>query len=677
MQTLAWYLQRLSSMSGSEVAWRVRSLVRDRVDRVRISRGAFRSGLTSERYEGPAPEPAFRLCDVPPGIWATGGLSDRVVVWRQGLLSRADAILAHRLSFFNLEDQFLGDPIDWHRDHESGTAAPRDLSDTVDYRDFRVTGDAKVVWEPNRHHQLVVLARAYRATGDVRYAAGLANQLDSWIEANPFGFGMNWRSPLELAIRLINWVWAIDLIRESGFVAGPFRARVMHAVELLLWEIDRKYSRGSSANNHRIGEAAGVFIASSYFAEVPGAARLRERSRRILEEEIVAQTYEDGCNREQALGYHAFVLQFFLVAGVVARRSGRQLSSRYWDVLQSMMAFVAALAEGGGTPPMFGDADDGNVIDLGPGQATDCSWTLAAGAVVFARPDFKSASTTGTESVFWLLGPDGLAAFDAISTETDRTLESRAFPHSGYYLLQCGHVNRPDAVSVLFDCGELGFGAIAAHGHADALNLTVRAYGRDVLVDPGTYDYFSHPQWRSYFRGTTAHNTVTVDGQDQSTMRGPFLWGPRAAARCTAWEVSADAIVAAGEHDGYLRLSDPVRHRRTLHLSPGQRTLTIRDELVASGHHAVTLAFHFGELCVVRHAGGNLVEVELDGHGAHLELDSRLALQIVRGRDQPIGGWISRGYHRKTPTTTVFCTAAAQGGSTFVSRLVLDPPVTP
>ena len=89
---------------------------------------------------------------------------------------------------------------------------------------------------------------------------------------------------------------------------------------------------------------------------------------------------------------------------------------------------------------------------------------------------------------------------------------------------------------MVFDCGELGFKAIAAHGHADALSFTLRAFGSDVFVDPGTYDYFSYSAWRAYFRSTSAHNTLAVDGRDQSVMLGPFLWGARAQARCIAWE---------------------------------------------------------------------------------------------------------------------------------------------
>lgn len=83
-------------------------------------------------------------------------------------------------------------------------------------------------------------------------------------------------------------VWAVDLIREAGLVKGMLQARLRKPAYLHLWEITRKYSRGSSANNHRIGEAAGVFIASSYFPDLDHDGRWQRESRQILDEEIIA-----------------------------------------------------------------------------------------------------------------------------------------------------------------------------------------------------------------------------------------------------------------------------------------------------------------------------------------------------------------------------------------------------
>jgi len=667
MQTVSWYVKRLQAMSADEMAWRARSAARDLTDRARIPLKLYPSVvLTVSEARGPAP---LQLCAVPTGAWLSLAPGDPAVQWRARLTARADRIATHRLSWFDLHDVDLGDPIDWNREFACGRSTPKTLSQSIDYRDFTVTGDAKVSWEPSRHHQLVVLGRAYRATGRREYASAVVEQIDSWIAQCPFGYGMQWRSPLELAIRVINWTWAIDLIADSGALNEAFQTRLMQSVMLHVWDIARKYSRGSSANNHRIGEACGVFAAASYFPTLPGAAALRDESFAILSAEIGAQTYESGATREQVIAERLFALQFFLAAGVVARRSGRDFAPAYWSRLQRMFAFVRALAEGG-PPPLSGDGDDGYVLDLGD-SVSDLESVMQMETALFGG-EAVSGHAPRAESVYWLLGDsNGLGVSNVARLPAARALESTAFADAGYYLLQWGTPDSADRVSVVFDCGELGFGSLAAHGHADALSVMVRAGGVDLLVDPGTYDYFSFPAWRQYFRSTRAHNTVTIDGRDQSDQLGSFLWGRRANARCLAWKPRDGGGRVDGEHDGYAGLADTVTCRRAIDLDRDSRTLTITDEIAARDIHEIALHFHLADHCEARADGADshLVDIRFRAGRARLRLDPSLMVTLTKGADAPEGGWMSRGYHRRTPATIVSGTIRSKGPITLKTRL--------
>jgi hypothetical protein len=588
--------------------------------------------------------------------------------WLRSLVDQADRLLLNRLVLFG-QEHYLGAPPDWNCDHEIGKRAPLGFAGSIDYRDFDLTGDAKLVWEPNRHHQFVILGRAYQATGQIRYARAATYQMDRWVQACPFGRGMNWRSPLELAIRLINWVWTLDLIRESGVFSGDVRTRLLHTIYLHLWEITRKYSRGSSANNHIIGEAAGVFIATSYFREFQNATRWRKESQRILSEQIVAQTYPDGCSREHAFGYHLFALQFFLLAALIGRRTGEDFGAPYWSRLEKMLEFEGAMTEGGEEVPMVGDCDDGYVLDLG-GAPGDPRSALSVGAIIYNRGDFKRLAGGLAEPAHWLLGHSAPQQFAAIVPDpSDDHLLSRAFPESGYYLLQCGPRAGAGRISVLFDCGALGFKSIAAHGHADALSFTLRAFGHDVFVDPGTYDYFAHPEWRTYFRSTRAHNTVGIDGLDQSVMLGPFMWGDRAHARCLQWEPRGQGGFVYGEHDGYTRLKDPVRHQRALDLDAKSRTLSISDTLVMQGEHEIAVYFHLAEDCRVAQVRPDTFQIRSTGGEVTLSLDSRFRVDLLNGAEDPIGGWVSRKYHVKVPATTIVARVRCEGNTAFTSRV--------
>jgi hypothetical protein len=659
-------------MSLGELAWRVRSMLRDGVDRVRYESGLVPSPAIPPAI-GDCPESGagFRVTLIRSedrGVWTRDALH---ASWYERLLEQAEPILQHKLTFFDLKERHLGDPIDWNRDHDIGKAAPMRFAPSIDYRDYKVTGDAKVVWEPNRHHHLVVLARAYRASGDIRFAQGVVEQLESWISQCPFWAGMNWRSPLELAIRLINWVWAIDLIRESGLFAGGVREKLLRSAWLHLWEITRKFSKGSSANNHLIGEAAGVYIGACYFTELPGTEQWRKESRDILAREILVQTYPDGCNREHAFGYHLFVLQFFLFAGIVSKRVGEEFPLDYWSRLADMLEFAGALTEGGGGPQMFGDCDDGYVLDLGDGPV-DPSGLLAVGAIHYRRADFKAWAGDFRETALWLFGEEGRERFDAISLSgLDGHIGSRAFPDSGYYLLQCGRRGGEDRISVLFDCGELGFSSIAAHGHADALSFTLRIAGVDVLVDPGTYDYFKYPLWRDYFRSTRAHNTIVVDGVDQSVMMGPFLWGERAKAKCIENNLSLQGGYVIGVHDGYKKRKGCL-HSRRIEVDGKTRNIYVIDMINGKGAHDINIYFHISNKCNIIMCDENTVKIGIGNNRIIINLDSKLKVSSIIGEDNIISGWHSDNYHVIKPSSVVIGNCLVNGDMEFTSIMQVE-----
>jgi hypothetical protein len=479
---------------------------------------------------------------------------------------------------------------------------------------------------------------------------------------------MNWRSGLELGVRLINWIWAYDLVRDLPAVRARLGERFLHAVYLHCWDNVRRYSRASSANNHLVGEAAGVYVAAAYLSTLPHARTWRHEARDILEREILQQSYPDGCTREQALGYQFFVLQFYLVSGLIGNWIGEPFSDAYWQRLERMVDFLSRLSAGGNALPLFGDNDDGYVLDLGD-DARDPGALLCIGALLWQRPDFRHYAARLRESACWLFGPAAPTRFDAIPDDAPKELSSQAFPDSGYYLLQTGRMSPDERLSVLFDCAEHGYGAISAHGHADALSFTLRAFGQDVLVDPGTYDYYTHTDWRRYFRSTPAHNTITIDDTDQSEILGNFMWGARANARCLRWTPRPDGGTVVGEHDGYRRLPDPVTHRRELELAGHAGILTLRDDIVAAAEHRITLHLHFAEHARLVGQSDHHWVFALPDARVVVELDPRLMAQVFCGSTQPMRGWVSRGYHHKAPAPTLVASMVARGPLQLVTRI--------
>jgi hypothetical protein len=427
----------------------------------------------------------------------------------------------------------------------------------------------------------------------------------------------------------------------------------------------------SSANNHLIGEGCGLFIAGLAWPHWPAARAWAAAGKQILEREALAQNAPDGVNREQAVWYQHFVLDFLVTALLAGKANGQWFSPDYESRIEAMMDFLASVMDAGGNVPMIGDADDGYVTKLGLEEPCPYASLLALGAILFKRGDFKLKAGTLDDRARWLLGTPADLEFERLDAEKTRLPLRQAFPEGGYFVLGC-EFDTPREIRVVADAGPLGYRSIAAHGHADALSFTLSAGGREFLVDPGTFAYHTQERWRNYFRGTSAHNTVRIDGLDQSVAGGNFMWLQKARAGCSLWLSSTEQDSFEGWHNGYLRLEDPVKHRRLLQLQKKARKVLIEDTLEMEDEHDVELFFHCAETCRVESVPHGYV-VSQGALSIRLQLPDIAGSEtsVQRGSLAPILGWVSRAFDRREPATTIVWRARLSGSSRLCSEIFI------
>ena len=654
---LAWKLNRLRCMTPAEIGHRVARAAAMRVERLGF-------------FDAPVPAPDLTRRAVP-WIHVDPGLDPVPYV------AAAERIAAGRLDIFALADRDLGSPPRWNRCPKTGIEAPLAYGKQLDYRDPSVVGDIKYLWEPNRHLQLVTLAQACALTGDLRHAGALRDQLESWFAACPYRMGPNWSSSLEAGLRLANWALAWQLLGgvDGAIFRGPageaFRARWLASVYQHAEFVCGHLSLHSSANNHLIGELCGVFTAALAWPHWERARRWMELARPMLEREALLQNAPDGVNREQATSYQQFELDLLLLPMLAACANGVPLTETYRERIDSMLEYLASIMDAGGNVPMIGDADDGYVVRLDP-RPGFCRYKslLATGALLFGRDDLKAKAGALDDKTRWLLGSAAEKGYDAIEASGATLPVRRAFPDGGYYILGCDF-ETPREIRVVADAGALGYREIAAHGHADALAFTLSIGGMEFLVDPGTYAYHTEGDWRAYFRGTAAHNTVRIDGRDQSTAGGNFMWVRHARAACSRWHSTAAEDVFEGAHDGYRALADPVTHGRRITLDKAARLIAIDDTLEMAGEHTVEISFHCHEDAAVREVPGGF-EIARGGHAVRLLLpaDAGGKAACLRGSLAPVAGWVSRRFDHKQPAATLVWSARLRGPRTL--RTVLE-----
>jgi len=579
----------------------------------------------------------------------------------------ADRIIAGEFDVFAMRPAQLGFPPQWNRDPKTGCVAPLTFGKALNYRDERIVGDIKYLWEPSRHAELLTLAQAWHLSHDKRYAAACRTLLDSWFEQCPYARGPHWSSSLEHAMRLINWSFAWHLLGDER---EPVRERWLTSIFQHCHFIAGHLSRHSSANNHLLGELTGLFVAATTWQCWPQSESWRETAQRELQQQVLVQNGADGVNREQAVWYHHEVADMLLVAGLVARANGLELAAEYWRRLEAMLDYVASIMDVGGNVPSFGDADDAIVARLDPAaDAHVYRSLLATGAVLFDRPDLKRKAATFDDKSRWLLGDRAAAQFACLPSSA-RHSPRREFAVAGYYVL--GHeLDTPREVRIVADAGRLGYLSIAAHGHADALSFTLSAGGEELLIDPGTFAYHTQKHWRDYFRGTSAHNTVRIDGQDQSVAAGNFLWLSHAPVRTLEFVATAQVDRLVAEHDGYRRLADPVTHRRELILDHGTSAVSVVDELFCCGSHTVEMFWHFAESCEVTLDGCRAI-VGRGGARLELQLPQGMRYELVCGREDVPLGWVSRRFDQRMPTSTLVVQGPTRGNARLVTRLELS-----
>ena len=654
-----WYIRRLRRMSPAEVFYR--------------SLDAGRRRVWAHRQVQPG-EPVALPPDTQMGrdFMSLLPASARTTVDRDAaaaLILAADAVLNGTWTVLGSQRPDSADP-DWFYDPVTGRRAPNDrLAFRIHHRDEAETGNIKQIWEMSRHHHLTVLASAWWLTQQEHYADAAAEQLRSWWTANPFLTGVHWTSGIEAGVRLISWAWIRRLLNEWPKVGDLFEHND-DAVRQIAWHqefLAAFPSRGSSANNHVIAEAAGRLVAACAFPWYGRSDQWRRNAAALLERELAANTFGDGLNRELATDYHRFVLELGLVAAVEADAAGQPLSEPTWARLTRILDAGAAILDATGRPPRQGDGDEGRALVVDDPHRNPWAAVLATGAALLGDrswwPPFDGAVLA---SVVGALGR---------SRQLPRpSAQPRRFVEAGLVLLRTRPQDGPE-IWCRCDGGPHGFLSIAAHAHADALSLEVRHDGVDILADPGTYCYHGEPVWREWLRSTAAHNTVEISGVSQSESGGPFLWNTHARTSTLTCEVGEDAVQTwSAVHDGYLRLRTPTTHRRLATLNSPGRKLMVVDTIDVSAAVPVRLSWHLGPDIVVR-LDGTCAELSWhvgpDRRQGRLVLPDALSWTNHYAEVDPIEGWYSPRFGTRVPAYSLVGRGTAAFSTSFVTCLEL------
>jgi hypothetical protein len=570
----------------------------------------------------------------------------------QDVVKQADEICQHRFRLLGYDNLDYGSEIDWHLDVVHGKRTPLIPWFKINFLDFSEAGDHKITWELSRHQHLVTLAEAWLLTNREKYANEAVEQWYSWQRSNPYPLGVNWASSLEVAFRTLAWLWLRQLLARSTILTVSYQKDLLRALALNGRHIDRYLSTYFSPNTHLVGEAVALFFIGTLCPQISASEKWKKLAWRIIQDEAQHQVRPDGVYFEQSLYYHVYALDFLLHARLLASRNGIEIPSGFDEVIRKMLAVVQAVSQVG-PPDGFGDDDGGRVFNPRRNRAQHMTDPLAIGAALFQDKRLRANATLTAEAI-WLFGAEAVQ-WTAQSDEIPRGPESHSYKDGGLYIAAS---RDPFPQQTVIDAGPQGTGR-SGHGHADALSIKLSFSNRLWLVDAGTFAYVTPGGERQAFRGTRAHNTLAVDRLDQAQSEGPFAWSALPITRVECWIPGPTFSLFSGQHSGYERLSQPVRHRRFIFHLHGAFWL-VRDVAEGQGSHLLETSWHFApDLEVARRdntflvspSSGNLLSA---GQPNHLTL---LPVYDPRWTSELLSEHVSPAYGTTVPAPVLRCSA--------------------
>lgn len=331
------------------------------------------------------------------------------------------------------------------------------------------------------------LAAAFNETGDFKFLDTWQDLVRTWIEQVPVDI-----DPSDVIGRRIqNWIYAWSQFATAPAFPGFAEDFADQLVESIAAQVEYLRLNLATERNHRTLELYALFIAALALPGLDDRGELLAFSIKELNRNLLADIRDDGVHREHSTHYHMVALRSFVAARINAQLFGLEFPDDFDKRLERACEFALHLHRPDGLIPALSDSDSANYLDV-----------LVLAANIFSRSDFLYVATNGKQG-------------------TPPSEKYVSFSLGGYFIQRSGWGETQTAFTderfLIFDCGQLGDGG---HGHYDALSIEIAAGGRPLIVDPGRFTYHEDKfNWRQWFKGTAAHNTVCVDGLDQTPYR--------------------------------------------------------------------------------------------------------------------------------------------------------------
>lgn len=443
-------------------------------------------------------------------------------------------------NIFAFSNQYLNynkdNKINWHINPVTRVEAKKNLP-WNSLPDFGEYGDIKLVWEASRFPQIYFFIHAYSITKNNIYKDSCLEQIDNWIEENPYPYGVNYKCGQEITFRIFSWIIALEYFND--YIPKELEEKIVKNIYTSLLRINANidYAAKSVKNNHSISEATGLLVGGLLFPQFKESKKFIKKGLKYILNETSYQIYSDGSYIQHSFTYQRLALDVLSFLFLITEKKDFLLPDILYKRHKKMIQFLYSFIQKDGWLPNYGTNDGANLFIVDNSNYRDFRTSLK-----FAQ---------------------GESDFFNIKKRSNYTLEKQfGFKEGGYYILKNNNIF----------CFTRVHNYIDRPAHNDMLHLDIWHKGENIFCDSGSYSYNINKEFKNNFIGNIGHNTLMINNTNQMEQVLNFGWSNWTKAKLINFE--KDYLIA---NNYAYRKNFNIIHQREIKLDIKQ--ITVKDRI--------------------------------------------------------------------------------------------------
>lgn len=543
------------------------------------------------------------------------GYNDSTRELNSTILNEAKRIIEGTISIFD-KDYSFNFPLQWNKDWRTNQKWENKYFKSYNFykQNKEKEYDIKFPWELSRLSFLITIAKAYSLTQDKKYLDFIYTNLKNWKELNPIAHSVNWYA-MEVSVRTIN----VIQLRELLLIAPKTNKVVNLLNEILLlhgiflWR-NVEYT-DVRANHYAANLTALLLLGTTFKSFYKEAEKWYNYAVNKTEKEFHLQFLNDGVNFEKSIPYHRFVVELFLISFLVLKRQKIKLNNKTVSVFKQANYFIKNIIKPNKLTPIIGDNDSASVFQSDNLKLNNHSNILQLSSL-FLKDDNLNLS----KELFY----SSVELFN--TTKVNSFIDSKEFQFTHF---ESGGFFSAKKNSNFFiaDFGEVGMHGKGGHGHNDLFSFELMLDNQDIIVDPGCYTYTGDLALKSEMKASLYHNGLVVDKQEIAPQLGYWSISNIAEPKKVKYYENENCVVVSGEHEGYLRLENPVVHYRSFNISKDFTIIQCKDKILCDGKHEIIRSLHFAKNLEIE-ISNNKIKISKNGNNYILIFDESTNLKL-------------------------------------------------